>query len=292
MKILFVISLLCLLPSWAFTQTTPAAVTKAQPLSFGITQILSSKELGENRVVNIYLPPGYNPEDTLTYPVIYIIDGGADEDFFHIAGIVRYNNQPWINRFPTSIVVGIENVNRRRDCTFAVSDLDFLDRLGFDKAAFPAYGGSERYIAFIQRELIPFIAEKYKGTGERTIVGESLAGLLATEILLQHPNLFQQYIIISPSLWWGNEQLLKRAPELLKENAGQSTKVYIAAAQKNEDTMMYKEAEDLKEILRQYGSPAIQVFYDYLPEELHSTIMHQAVYNAFKMMYPHTEYQH
>jgi len=292
MKILFAITLFCLFPCWAFTQTTPVAVTKVQPLNFGITQVLPSKELGENRVINIHLPPGYNPEDTLTYPVIYIIDGGADEDFFHIAGIVRYNNQPWINRFPPSIVVGIENVNRRRDCTFAVPDLDFLDRLGFDKAAFPAYGGSARYIAFLERELIPFIAEKYKGVRERTIIGESLAGLLATEVLLRHRSLFDRYIIISPSLWWGNEQLLKAAPELLKKPVEKSIAVYIAAAKKEEDVMMYDEATGLNEALQQYGGSAIKVFYDYLPDELHSTMIHQAVYNAFKMMYPHTEYQH
>jgi hypothetical protein len=60
----------------------------------------------------------------------------VEEDFFHIAGIVRYNTQPWVERFPRSIVVGIENTNRRRDFTYAVPDLNFLEKEGFKRRAF------------------------------------------------------------------------------------------------------------------------------------------------------------
>lgn len=291
MKILFAVILFGLSPLWANSQNVSENLPEAKPLNFGLLQVLHSQELGEDRVINIYLPPGYRAEDTQTYPVIYIIDGGAEEDFFHIAGIVRYNNQPWINRFPPSIVVGIENVNRRRDCTFAVPNLDFLDRVGFEKSAFASHGGSAQYIAFLERELIPFLAKNYKGVGERTLIGESLSGLLATEIFLKHRNLFDRYIIISPSLWWGDEELLKVAPELLKKSMGIATTVYIAAAKKEEDEIMYEVASKLNELVVEYGGPNVKVFYDYLPDKLHSTILHQAVYNAFKMMYPHTAYQ-
>ncbi len=63
-------------------------------------------QLGENRILNIYLPEGYKQEDTTKYPVIYLFDGSADEDFIHIVGIVQFNNFEWINRVPKSIVVG------------------------------------------------------------------------------------------------------------------------------------------------------------------------------------------
>ncbi len=293
MKNLAVFCLICLFPYSGHAQNSGAAHSrKAQPLVFGETMTVPSRELDENRVINIYLPPGYKANDTITYPVIYIIDGGVDEDFFHIAGIVRYNNQPWINRFPPSIVVGIENTDRRRDCSFAVTNLDFLDRVGFSKSAFPNYGGSARYIAFVEKELIPFMAEKYKARQGGTIIGESFAGLLATEILLHHRKLFDNYIIISPGLWWGDEALLKEAPALLEIASGQKTKVYIAAANKDEDKLMYDEAVALQDILKKYGGRDMDVFYDYLSDELHSTIIHQAVYNAFKMFYPHSEFQH
>ena len=45
------------------------------------------KELAEYRVLNIYLPEGYNKMDTVKYPVIYLLDDSANEDFIHIVGV-------------------------------------------------------------------------------------------------------------------------------------------------------------------------------------------------------------
>ncbi|HWW42666.1 alpha/beta hydrolase-fold protein, partial [Pedobacter sp.] len=130
--------------------STIYAQEKTQPLTIGVTTLLESKELDETRKINIYLPEDYKETDTTKYPVIYILDGGLEEDFIHITGIVRYNTQPWVNRFPKSIVVGIENTNRRRDFTFPVPDLDFLKKMGFKKEQYPQYGGSSKYINFLE----------------------------------------------------------------------------------------------------------------------------------------------
>ncbi len=95
--------------------------TFAQPadkaLTIGTSVQLNSTYLNETRTVKIYIPEDYSPNDTANYPVIYIPDGAMEEDFIHIAGLVRFNTQPWIARFPKSIVVGIENTNRKRNFT-------------------------------------------------------------------------------------------------------------------------------------------------------------------------------
>ncbi|WP_127124451.1 alpha/beta hydrolase [Pseudoflavitalea rhizosphaerae] len=278
--------LFCLLLSVA-----PGFSQSPKPITIGHSVELDSKELNEKRVINIYLPEDYNAKDSTKYPVIYIIDGGMEEDFFHITGIVRFNTQPWINRFPRSIVVGIENTNRRRDCTFPVDNLDFVEKMGFKKEQFPSYGESAAYIAFLQKELQPYIDSHYKTNGNNTVIGESLAGLLATEILLKHRALFNTYIIMSPSLWWGDGSLLAQAPALLKKENNGKLNVYVGACSKEEDKRMYDDAVALANILQKEGGTGMQVFYDYLPNEIHSTMMHQAVYNAFKLIYPRTEYQ-
>src|SRR5690606_41817557 len=94
-------------------------------------------------------------------------------------------------RFPRSIVVGIEGNVRRRDFTFAVANTDFIEKEGFQKSSFPQWGGSAPYIDFLEKELQPYIEKKYGGSGRKTIIGESLAGLLTTEILLQCPDIDQ-----------------------------------------------------------------------------------------------------
>ncbi|MET3022537.1 alpha/beta hydrolase-fold protein, partial [Flavobacterium hydatis] len=42
----------------------------------------------------------------------------------------------------------------------------------------------------LEKELQPYIDKKFNTSNHKTVIGESLAGLLATEILLKHRNLF------------------------------------------------------------------------------------------------------
>jgi predicted alpha/beta superfamily hydrolase len=252
------------------------------PLVLGEQRKLESKMLGETRTINIYLPEDYQETDTARYPVIYILDGGMEEDFIHLVGLVRFNTQPWIARFPRSIVVGIENTKRRRDFTFEVGSLDFLKEMDISPEPFKEHGGSASYISFLERELKPSIDSMYRTSGENTVVGESLGGLLATEILLKHTELFTNYIISSPSLWWGNEALLGAAEKSTLDGVN----VYIGACQKKEEPRMYRDAKKLAKILKKKSASPCRIFFDYLPEELHSTVLHQAVYNALKRIYP------
>ncbi len=69
----------------------------SKPFVLGVIDEIQSKELGEKRILNIYLPEGYNKDDTTKYPVIYLLDGSADEDFIHIVGLVQFNSFEWIN---------------------------------------------------------------------------------------------------------------------------------------------------------------------------------------------------
>jgi predicted alpha/beta superfamily hydrolase len=254
------------------------------PLVLGEQRKIISKILHETRIINIYLPEDYLETDTAHYPVIYILDGGMEEDFIHLVGLVRFNTQPWIARFPRSIVVGIENTKRRRDFTFEVDSLDFLKEMDISPEQFIEYGGSASYISFLERELKPSIDSMYRTSGENTVVGESLGGLLATEILLKHTELFTNYIISSPSLWWGNESLLGTAEKSYLVDVN----VYIGACQKKEEPRMYRDAKKLAKLLKKKSASSCRIYFDYMPEELHSAVLHQAVYNAFKRFYPKT----
>lgn len=259
-----------------------------KPLAIGVSTVLHSAILGEDRVVNVYLPAGYAANDTVKYPVIYVLDGAEDEDFVHIAGIVQFVTQPWIARFPSSIVVGIGGNTRRRDFTFAVKNTDFIEREGFKKAAFSVYGGSEKFMDFIDKELQLFIGKTYRASARKTVIGESFAGLLATELLLKRPHLFDDYIIISPSLWWGEYTLINDAATLLNAHLTRPVNVYLGVPNKAEDEKMHAASVRLAEQLQQHKR--VHLVYDYMPDELHSTVIHQAVYNAFKKLYPKTVY--
>lgn len=281
------LSILLGLTSFAASLYGQAVKTEHQhigkPFVLGEIHELQSVALGEKRILNIYLPEGYSRTDSVKYPVIYLLDGSADEDFIHIAGLVQYLSFEWIRQIPKSIVVGIANVDRKRDFTFPTT-------LEADKKSFPTTGHSNRFINFIATELQPFIDKTFKTTSSKTLIGQSLGGLLATEILFSKPTLFNTYIIVSPSLWWDNGSLLNHDPEVLKETFTQPTRIYIAVGKEGltptaVPRVMEVDANLLADKITSAKSKTVKVLFDYLPLEDHATIMHQAVLNAFKHVY-------
>lgn len=253
-----------------------------KPFILGVIAEIQSEELAEKRILNIYLPEGYKKEDSTKYPVIYLLDGSADEDFIHVVGLVQFNSFEWINQVPKSIVVGIATVDRRRDYTFPTTILE-------DKQKYPTAGHSDKFISFIEKELQPYIESNYHTNSDKTIIGQSLGGLFATEILSTKPSLFNKYIIISPSLWWNNGSLLNS--NLMSAHFNQQTDIYIGVGKEGLTPtkiprVMEEDAKLLTEKINRVKNNHIKVFFDYLPQENHATIMHQAVSNSFKFLYP------
>lgn len=251
-------------------EKTLPEITQRGAFSIGETFTFVSDILEEERTVNIYLPIDYANNSTKEYPVIYLLDGTADEDFIHIAGLVQFGTFPWINMLPESIVVGIANVDRKRDFTYPTNNAE-------DKAAFPTTGGSAAFMDFLEKELQPLIQDTYRTVDTTTIIGQSLGGLLATEILFKRPALFDNYLIISPSLWWDDESLLDYSPDL----SSVTGKIYIAVGQ--EGRTMKRVARSLAKKL---NAVKLAVHFDYFGKQDHGNILHQAVYEAFSVLYP------
>lgn len=134
----------------------------------------------------------------------------------------------------------------------------------------------------------PYIQRKYQTNTSKTLIGESLGGLLATEILMKKPALFNKYFIVSPSFWWNNGSILDQDSEILQKSFSQQTHVYIAVGKEGLTPtqiprVMEVDANLLAEKIRNSKSKSVQVYFDYMADENHATIMHQAVYNALKI---------
>lgn len=274
MKKFLIFGFLCLTTQLLIGQDSIAAKGN-KPFVLGTILEMQSKVLSEMRILNIYLPNDYNENDTIKYPVIYLLDGSADEDFIHVAGLVQFLNFPWVNSLPNAIVVGIANVDRRRDFTYPTT-------IEKDKKDFPTTGKSENFINFLENELQPFIEKNYKTTASKTIIGQSLGGLLATEILFKKPHLFTKYIIVSPSLWWDNESLLSYRPNTLKPDFKDSISVFVAVGK--EGKIMDDDTKRLVSILRQGQRKNVTVNFEYFTNENHASILHNAVYKGLEFV--------
>src|SRR6478752_6081543 len=163
---------LALLSAPLVAQSTPAP---ADPVPAHDSFTVVSRALGEVRRINVYTPTTYDASSSSRFPVLYMPDGGLDEDFPHVVHTV--DSLIALHRIRPVIVVGISNTERRRDLTGPT-------RIKSDSAIAPRVGGSAAFRRFVRDELIPAVRSRYRTTSERSIVGESLAGLFVVETFL------------------------------------------------------------------------------------------------------------
>jgi predicted alpha/beta superfamily hydrolase len=248
----------------------PKLMPAAAPLSIGQTFTLQSKVLGEIRRINVYLPSAYNDSATLPLPVLYMPDGGIQEDFLHVAGLVQVSTGNGTMR--PFILVGIENTARRRDLTGPTTSAE-------DKKIAPKVGGSAAFRQFIRQELMPAVRQRYRTTAETAIVGESLAGLFVVETLLLEPTLFNTYLAFDPSLWWNNGQLAAQAGTMLQKAGRPASVVYLATSSQG-DTAATRRVVQVGSVTR-IGA----WYYEPMPQETHATIYHPAALRAFRAVF-------
>ena len=220
---------------------------------------IDSKILGETRIINIWTPPNYT-KSTDSLPVLYMPDGGLKEDFPHIANTL--SELILAKKIPPTILVGIENTQRRRDLTGPTE-------VAKDKEIAPIVGGSGNFRNFIKTELIPEIIQKYRTTSEKGIIGESLAGLFVTETFLKYPDLFDYYIAFDPSIWWNNHELERTAKADLAKFPTTEKRFWFAGS---DATDINTHTRNLSKTLKEANLPSLKWNYSDEPKEKHNTI--------------------
>jgi predicted alpha/beta superfamily hydrolase len=240
------------------------------PLAIGDTFLLASSLLGETRRINVYNAPSAKAADTVPLPVLYMPDGGLEEDFLHIAGLLQISIASGTMR--PFMLVGIENTQRRRDLTGPSDDPE-------DRKIAPVIGGAETFRRFIRNELMPAIKTRYRTTKETAIVGESLAGLFAMETFFVAPEMFDTYIAVDPSLWWNRESLLPKGAAQLRTGRHAGKTLFVAASG---EPGMPQLAGRLKRIVDAAAAPGLRFELVSFPDESHRTIYHPAALRAFR----------
>jgi hypothetical protein len=175
-------------------------------INIGQKLTIESKILGQEREILISKPLNtFNAGKNI--PVLYLLDGSAH--FLYTTGIVSYLSAQ--QNIPPLIVVGIKNIDRNKDFT------------PNETQGIPAGGGAEKFHAFIEKELIPFVAKRYYTNDFRILMGHSLGGTFLTYSMLNRPEVFDAYISVSPYLQYNKGAIVKMAKtrfEMGYEEAG------------------------------------------------------------------------
>jgi len=239
-----------------------------------------SNTFNEYKKIWIKLPENYNPKSLEKYPVVYILDGGVMLNTLETV----YNNY-WGHYLPHMILVGISNqTNRTRDLT--TSQIKMRHGAEFDQET----GGAHKFTKYITTELIPYIDKTYPTTSYRTLIGHSYGGLFTLNMLINHNELFKNYIAIDPSLDWDNQKLLKQAKQkLVSENfKGKSLFVSMAAEQlhmmdervtidnlmenTSEFTLFPRSIMEFSNFVEAHKENGLNFSWKIYPEDLHGTV--------------------
>jgi predicted alpha/beta superfamily hydrolase len=253
--------------------STTAHAPSGHPASIGETLGLDSKILGQRRVINVYVPPGYATATEARYPVLYMPDGGLGEDFQHVVGSVDVSIKNAVIR--PVIVVGVENIERRHDMVGPTVTPE-------EQAAAPHAGGNDAFRRFLRDELKPFIAAHYRTTAESALIGESLAGLFTIETALVEPTLFDSYIAADPSLQWNEQALARSAVEHLAAWPANPRQLYIATS---EEPVIQAGVALLTSALQIMSPPGLTWTLEPMPAEHHSTIFAIAAVRGIRTVF-------
>ncbi len=203
MKRIHVLAALCAMMMMAMTAS-------AQNYFTGSRLTIKSETLGEERVVLVRTPEGYE-RDEQRYPVLYMTDGPAQ--LAHTVSTIEFL---WRNgRIPEMIVVAIANTDRTRDLTPTHADMKREE--GGEPVRLPTSGGGDRFLKFIETELAPMIESRYRTHPYRIFAGHSFGGLLAIHAFLTRPDAFNAYIAVSPTMHWDNQLLCREAEAFFRD---------------------------------------------------------------------------
>ena len=263
----------------ALAAPASAQLSGGEPLVVATTYTVKTAILeGESRKVTVRLPTGYEEEPERKYPVVYVLDGGPEQDFEHIAGIAQSRDMNW--SFEPFILVGIESVNRRAELSPPVADPKPYEEM---LRATP--GGSQTYRRFLREELKPLVEASFRTDGHDAIMGESLAALFVVETLLKDPGLFDDYIAISPSMWWEEMQLAKEATAHFAMHPAGERRLYLTSA--NEGDWHREGTERLVDALRTSAPASLEwAFVEARESETHGTLYHPMALDAFRLLFP------
>src|SRR5258706_9379280 len=147
------------------------------------------------------------PYDTtkVRLPVLYMTDG--DWNMTVAMNCFSMLRQDYTTREPLIVGIGYGKGQNKR-----VRDLD------------PENGGPN-FLAFIEKEVIPFINSTYRTTDEKAIYGYSMGGMFTTYILFNRPELFDMVFIGAP----GNNgrQLMPSARQYFKKHTDLKGRVFV-----------------------------------------------------------------
>jgi len=211
-----------------------------------VLTVVSENTSQEYRIA-ISLPASYDHKPKTSFPTIYVVDGNLH--FELVTGITRIMQLGGV--LPEVVVVSIGYplegfygddfhqffVRRAKDLTSVVDkryEQFIRDAFKIEHMEIET-GGAEHFLKFIAEELTSMVEARYRVSSvDKTLLGHSTGGHFALYTLLHQPQAFQNYVVGSPSLGFGERELFKMESEYAKQNKELPGKLFLGIGEEEE----------------------------------------------------------
>jgi len=268
---------LLLLPLFLFSIASATENKALEPLIIPHTDVVDLPT-AENMVdYQLYVHvPAECQKTNVECKTVYMLD--AEYSFALSAQIVTHLSDR--GRIPPVISVAIAypdktqyRKNRTRDYTPF-----FVASGGYGEQAQRLSGGGAAFLKALKQEIIPYVENHYPTSAdERTLVGHSYGGLFALYAWLRSPEIFNNYIIVSPSLWYGEKQALHDVKEVCESSPfGNAGDMYLAVGEYEEQAssgrQMVSDLTQLEGLLKSCKKREVSTYLRVFEDETHASI--------------------
>lgn len=240
--------------------------TKVKPVTIGERFVVTSKIMGEARECFVALPRGYHARQK-AYPVLYTTDG--EDNFYHTASAVSF--LAGLGRMPDMIVIAVGNTQRTRDLTPPPNP-------GREDCC-----GADRFLDFFEKELMPAVEKRYRTKPYRIFSGHSYGGLFAVHCFLARTQLFGGYLAVSPTLFWADNDPVKRLEQFLGKTSSLSAALVVA--QGTEHPRMVPPYQAFTKLLDGHKVENLLVAHRQFNEEDHGSVVYPATYWGLQQLF-------
>jgi predicted alpha/beta superfamily hydrolase len=254
---------------------------------------ITSKIMDKEYQLYISFPKSYSTEDTISYPVLYVLDGHFSFPLFK--GV--QNILTTAGKLEEVIIVGIRGgldfnswmINRFYDFTPSRDTLVERDRekkYDLPKGSLRT-GGAQKFLESIKTEIVPFIDKNYKTNNDRGITGWAFGGLFTAYCFINSDGYFTRFGMNASTLWWNNNEILNQA--ILRFTVNETwdippTKVFMSVGTLDAPSMipaMLKFSTHLENSVYKTIDLKHQIF----DKETHVTILPASVSRTLAVLY-------
>jgi predicted alpha/beta superfamily hydrolase len=263
-----VFKLSCILMlAFCFANDATAQVSSSPADSTGLlvlpnidTWVIHSSSIGEDYTIYVLRTEAYDTTN-IHLPVLYMTDG--DWNMTVAMNCFRMLRQDYTIEQPLIVGIGYGKGTNKR-----FRDLD------------PATG-APAFLAFIEKELIPFVNGKYRTNDERAIYGYSMGGMFTTYILFNRPELFEKIFIGAP----GNNgsELMPAAKTYFANHKDLKSKVFVGVGSYEHEVV--RNIDSFKTYLLAQKCRDLKIRTAITPSANHGAALAQVMQNAIAFGY-------